>query len=109
MDWSDYVSRHSEGRNQADVALLVGVSQSTVSRWKQPGAQSPSVENVMEFARAVGDSPVAGLIAAGYLRNDELEGVIRVGVGLGDATTDALLTELGRRLGLHVSVRKGVA
>ena len=107
MDWTEYVSAGIAGRNQEDIALMAGVSQSSVSRWARGVGGRPSVENVMAFARALGDTPVAGLLAAGYLRHDELEGVIRLSVGLSDATTDALLTELGRRLNLHVSVRKG--
>jgi transcriptional regulator with XRE-family HTH domain len=107
MDWTEYVAAGVAGRNQGDIAVLVGVSQSTVSRWARGVGGQPSVENVMSFARAVGDTPVAGLLAAGYLRHDELDGVIRLSTGLSDATTDSLLTELGRRLGLHVSVRKG--
>lgn len=106
MDWSEYVTRGVAGRNQEDVAVLADVSQSAISRWSRGIGERPKVENVMSFARAIGDSPVAGLIAAGYLSHDEIDGVVRVSVGLGDATTEALLTELGRRFDLHVSTRR---
>ena len=105
MHWSEYVTACAQGRTQADLALLVGVDQGTVSRWMR-GKGSPSAENAMALARMSGDSPITGLLAAGLLREDEVEGVVRVADGLSSAATDALLTELGRRLGLHVSVRK---
>lgn len=104
MDWSEYVASRAEGRNQEEIALRVGVSQSSISRWKA-GKGRPSAENAISFARATGDPPVAGLLAAGFLRHDEVDGVVRVATSLSDSATDALLTELGRRLGIHVSAR----
>ena len=105
MHWSEYVAACAQGRKQSDLALLVGVDQSTISRWLK-GKGVPSAENAMTLARMSGDSPITGLLAAGLLREDEVDGVVRVADGLSSAATDALLTELGRRLGLHVSVRK---
>ena len=106
MQWSEYVRTRSEGRLQSDIALLVGVDQSTISRWKRGKGGQPSPDNAMALARAVGESPIVALLAAGYLDEDEVEGVVRVAEGLSTATTDALLAELGRRLGLHVDVRR---
>lgn len=106
MHWSEYVTAHIEGRKQSDLALLVGVDQSTISRWKRGEGKMPTPDNAMSLARAVGDSPVAGLLAAGFLKEDEVDGVVRITDGLSSSTTDALLAELGRRLGLHVSVRR---
>lgn len=106
MQWSEYVSDHTEGRNQAELATLAGVDQSTISRWKRGKGGLPSPENAMRLARAVGDSPVSGLLAAGFLSEDEVDGVVRVSDGLSASTTETLLAELGRRLGLHVSVRR---
>ncbi len=104
MHWSEYVTACAKGRRQSDLAVLVGVDQSTVSRWLK-GKGSPTAENAMTLARVAGDSPITGLLAAGFLREDEVDGVVRVADGLGASTSDALLAELGRRLGLHVSVR----
>lgn len=105
MHWSEYVTACAQGRKQSDLALLVGVDQGTISRWMR-GKGTPSAENAMALARVVGDSPVSGLLAAGYLREDEVEGVVRVADGLSSTGADALLVELGRRLGLHMSVRR---
>lgn len=105
MHWSNYVSSRAEGRNQEELAFRVGVSQSTISRWAS-GKGQPSAENVMTFARVVGDSPIVGLLMAGLVHEDEVDGVVRISEGLEAAETDALLTELGRRLGLHVTARK---
>lgn len=106
MHWSEYVTACAKGRRQADLALLVGVDQSTISRWMKGKGSRPTAENAMALARVVGDSPISGLLAAGLLREDEVDGVIRVNDGLSSSGADALLIELGQRLGLHVSVRK---
>lgn len=108
MHWSEYVASCAQGRTQADLALLVGVDQSAVSRWIR-GKGSPTAENAMALARVAGDSPITGLLAAGFLREDEVDGVVRVDGGLSSSATEALIAELGRRLGLHVSVRGGKA
>ena len=109
MQWSEYVAACIAGRNQADLALLVDVNQSTISRWARGKGSRPSADNAMALARAVDDSPITGLLAAGFLREDEIDGVVRVSEGLSTAATDALLTELGRRLGIHVSIRREAA
>ncbi len=95
--------RKSPGGLSDDMATAMATS-----RWKA-GKGRPSAENAISFARATGDSPIAGLLAAGLLRYDEVNGVVRVAATLSDSATDALLTELGRRLGVHVSVRKGAS
>lgn len=106
MNWSEYVAACAQGRRQSDLALLIGVDQSTISRWLKGKGGRPTAENAMELARHSGDSPIVGLLAAGLLREDEIEGVVRVSDGLSANGSDALLVELGRRLGVHVSVRK---
>lgn len=93
-----------EGRTQAELADMAAVSQSAVSRWLK-NKERPTAENAMNLARMAGDSPLVGLLAAGYLRDDEVDGVVRVSDQLSDRAAADLLSELGRRLGLHVSVR----
>ena len=94
-----------DGGRQSDVALVAGVNQATVSRWLRKGG-TPDPENAMALSRAVGDSPITGLLAAGLLREDEVDGVVRVAGGLSEVRSEALLAELGRRLGVHVDSRK---
>jgi len=107
MHWADYVRSHQGDRTQTDIALLVGVNQSTVSNWMLGKGHRPSADNVIAFAQAVRDNPVAALLAAGYLAEDQVDGVVRVSESLSETSTERLLTELGKRLGVHVSTRKG--
>lgn len=108
MHWTQYVERVAQGRRQADIADMAGVNQSTVSNWLR-GKGHVSPENAMNLSRMAGDGPIVGLLAAGYLREDEVDGVVRIDPDITKETAGELLTELGRRLGLNVSVRKGAA
>lgn len=70
MSWPEYVERHLTGRNQVELAALVGVSQTAVSRWLS-GKQGVDGAQAVAFARAVGDTPLAALVAAGFLTAEE--------------------------------------
>lgn len=103
MNWAAYVTSKTAGLNQEELALRCGVSQSTVSRWKS-GKGSPSVENVIDFSRAVGDSPVAALVQFGILRRDEVASVVELEMPLDRLEAADLLRELGRRIGVPVKI-----
>lgn len=83
--------------------MLVGASQSAISRWMTGKTAAPSAEKVIDFARAVGDSPVAALIASGHLRASDVEQAVRLSADLPGLDADALLIELGRRLGVRLA------
>lgn len=104
MDWADYVTEKSAAVNQADLADRLGVSQSTISRWRS-GKNAPTVENVIDFARAVGDSPVAALVMFGFLRESEVGEVVHLKATADQLNAYDLLAELGRRLGIQVTQR----
>lgn len=70
MSWAKYVERHLAGRNQVELAALVGVSQTAVSRWLS-GKQGVDGAQAVAFARAVGDEPLAALVAADFLTAKE--------------------------------------
>lgn len=70
MSWPEYVRGHLKGRTQVELAELVGVSQTAVSRWLS-GKQGVDAEQAVGFARAIGDEPVAALVAAEYLTAKE--------------------------------------
>lgn len=104
MNWAEYVALHAASRNQTDLARLVDVSQSAISRWISGKTPAPEADNVIGFARSVGDSPVTALIAAGYLKPDDLEKAVTMSAGLGELDASALLVELGKRLGIRVAI-----
>lgn len=70
MSWQQYVGRHLVGKPQSWLASEVGVNPGTVSRWTR-GEQTAEANMVIKVARAVGDEPLAALVAAGFLTPDE--------------------------------------
>jgi transcriptional regulator with XRE-family HTH domain len=97
--WWQYVLTVSGNAAQRDVAEATGIDQSSISRW-QRGTTTPRAEAVVAFARAYGHSPVEALVAAGYLKSDEL-GVVELTTLTGDLSSvsvDSLLSELRRRV-----------
>lgn len=97
--WWQYVLTVTGNAAQRDIAEATGIDQSSISRW-QRGTTTPRAEAVVAFARAYERSPVEALVAAGYLRSDEL-GVVELTTLTGDLTSvsvDSLLSELRRRV-----------
>lgn len=70
MSWQEYVKRHARGRSQVELAATVGVSQAAVSRWLK-GTQGVNAAVAIDVARALGDSPMAALVAAGLITEAE--------------------------------------
>lgn len=97
--WMDGVTH---GDSVLAVAQTVGMANRTLDgQLKSPGGLKP--ETAIRIARAYGHSPVAALVALGYLRADEASST----EGLAEAThlawlrtadDDALLAEIGRRV-----------
>lgn len=97
--WWRYVVTVTGGAAQKDIAASTGIDQSSISRW-QRATNSPRAEAVVALARAYGHSPVEALVAAGYLKSDEL-GVVELTTLTGDLTRvsiDSLLSEVRRRV-----------
>jgi transcriptional regulator with XRE-family HTH domain len=105
MRFADYVADKAKGKDQVRLADLLGVSQSTISRWKDR-EDPPSIEVLIAFARAVDESPVAALVEFGYLRKSDLPKVVEIERSLADVDTEDLVIELGRRLNVRL-VREG--
>lgn len=98
------------------IAEKVGVSASTVGRWRT-GEIDPKPRQVAAFARAYGKSPLAALVAAGYLSEEDLEGDLTLGLAsdLDEVSTLQMIDELRRRfeamndyLGWIRSIGRGV-
>lgn len=69
--WSRYIDATSGGAYNIAIAKLAGVDAATVGRWRT-GAVDPKPRQVVAYARAYGQSPLAALVAAGYLTEDEV-------------------------------------
>lgn len=97
MSWQQYVARHRRGRTQAELADLVEVSQTAVSRWLK-GTQSVDAAMAIRFARAVGDDPLRALIEAGYLTREEAGAAPPAEPDYSRLTNDELLDLVRARL-----------
>ena len=95
--WS-YVSRIAGDVQNREIAAIVGVDSSSISRWKT--GEQPRVKNVLSFAKAYNRPPVEALIAAGYLNiTDAYSHVeLRAAVDLSKVTDEQLTAEVQRRL-----------
>lgn len=102
MEWAEYVAAKIKDGNQETLASRTGLSQSTISRWLS-GKTQPSAENVIDFSRAAGDSPVAALVMFGYLKRSEAKAVVELEQSISTFEAGDLLAELGRRLGVRVT------
>jgi transcriptional regulator with XRE-family HTH domain len=77
-NWWDYVTRIAgPDAAQKDIAEHTGIEQSTLSRWKLH-KNPPNADAVVRFARSYGESPIAALIAAGYLDISEANSVAEI-------------------------------
>ncbi len=100
--WSKYIDATSGGAYNNAIAEAIGVDPATVGRWRT-GAVDPKPRQVVAYARAFGQGPVAALIAAGYLAEAELDLPVsapRV-YTLDDFSDLELADELVRRLRLR--------
>lgn len=104
MDWAEYVNRKLATADQAELAERADISQGAISRWANSEGGLPRVENMIKFARAMGDSPVAVLVQVGVFTADEVAGgAVQLDASLRDLDPEALILELARRLGARVT------
>lgn len=106
MNWAEYVTAKMVGHTQEDVATMVGVDQSTISRWKRGKGGPPSAENAIAFARAVKDSPIKALLIVGILNAREVEGGVAMDASSADLTDEQLVYEIERRLAAQKAERR---
>ena len=85
--------------NQSEIAAKASTAQSTVSRWLS-GDSRPDARTVIALARAYSMSPVAALVAAGYLESGEItdSGVRPRALSLHEFTDHELAVEMLRRV-----------
>lgn len=97
--WSKFIDATSGGAYNNAIAEGIGVDPATVGRWRT-GTVDPKPRQVVAYARAFDQSPVAALIAAGYLTAGEVDLPVSAprAYTLDDFSALELATELVRRL-----------
>ena len=95
--WPQYLRRISGGATQAQIAERVGLGRLSVYNWLH-GKTQPKAETVMTVARAYGRSPIEALLAAAYLRGDEVRLPIERRSSPADIGADELAAEVRRRM-----------
>lgn len=86
------MSSHLRGA-QRELADKTGVNAATISRWLSDEGTQPSAEQVIRFARGVGDSPIQALVMAGYVTPNEARMEVK-DLDIADLDEVVLLNEL---------------
>lgn len=102
--WPEYVRRISGRATQAQIAERIGIGRLSVCNWLH-GKTRPKAETVITVARAFGRPPVEALLAAGYLRADEIDRPVEVRVSPRHLPTEEIAAEVHRRL---INLARGV-
>ena len=102
--WPEYVRRISGRATQAQIAERIGIGRLSVCNWLH-GKTRPKAETVITVARAFGRPPVEALLAAAYLRPDEIDQPFEVRVSPRDLPTEEIAAEVHRRL---ITLAQGV-
>jgi transcriptional regulator with XRE-family HTH domain len=97
--WTRHLEVTTHPDNDKTIASKVGVSPSTIGRWRS-GEIDPKPRQVVSLARAYNKSPLAALVAAGYLSAEDLEDdlTLHYASDLDEISTLQLVDELRNRL-----------
>lgn len=90
-----WYARVTDGASINEVSRKAGIPVATLHR--QLGAGKFSPDTCANVGRAFGNSAIEALLIQGLLVPKDLEGVVTIGA-LSDATDQALLDEIGKRL-----------
>lgn len=93
--WWEYVQRVSGGATNTAIAELIGVTPSSVARWKD---SRPDPARARDFAIAFDRPVLEAFIEAGFLTAEEAGQLPAAEPDLAELPDDALLDELRRRL-----------
>ena len=96
VSWWGYVERVSDNAPRVQIAKLVGLTPSAISRWAS-GA-NPDPDKAAALARAYERPVLEAFVAAGFLTEDEAGQQPAERPDLDQLTDDELLAEIGRRL-----------
>ena len=95
--WPQYLRRISGGATQGQIAERIGIGRLSVCNWLH-GKTRPKAETVMTVARAYDRSPVEALLAASYLRAEEVRLPIERGPSPTQLRAEELADEVRRRM-----------
>lgn len=89
--WWNYVQTVAGNVQAKDIADVVGIDKSNVTRWKQ--GSRPAVEFVLKFARAYGRPVIEALAESGFITDAEA-GIREVKIGTAELTDVDLAREI---------------
>jgi DNA-binding transcriptional regulator YdaS (Cro superfamily) len=119
MSWWDYVQRITRRGSQHEIARRLGISPSSVNRWK---TSDPKPESVRALAVEYGRPVPEAFVAAGYMQPEDVEDASRPSVplsveeaaekiwslkGLPEETRRLLILELMERSGRDEAAQTG--
>ena len=95
--WPEYLRRITAGQTQAQIAERIGIARLSVCNWLH-GKTRPKAETVITVAQAYRRSPVEALLAADYLRVEELDTPVDIRTSPTELPADDIANEVRRRL-----------
>lgn len=97
-DWVARVARKRGLETEADISRAISTSQSIVGRWRMHGT-APTMETLRRISDGLNVPIQEALVAAGYVKPEEVGVIEAEGRDIKDIPTRDLLLELARRLG----------
>lgn len=95
--WPQYLRRITIGQTQAQIAERIGVGRLSVFHWLH-GKTHPKAENVITVAHAYRRSPIEALLAAAYLKAEEIDQPVNISSSPQDLPANDIANEVRRRL-----------
>ena len=95
--WPEYLRRITGGQTQSQIAQQIGIGRLSVCHWLH-GKTRPEAETVITVAQADRRSPIEALLAASYLKADELDQPVELLTSLRSLPADDIANEVRPRL-----------
>lgn len=103
MSWWDYVQRITRRASQHEIARRVGISPSSVNRWKTSDPKPESVRALaVEFGRPVPEA----FVAAGYMQPEDVDDLEEVPRPAGPLSVEEAAEKIWALKGLPEETRR---